>query len=109
MFTYIRQLFSHKNTRIFVLGLASIVSCFAVGIRSAGEVQPITLIEAGSADLTGDINDDGAVDLQDIRIILEIAQGYREATPEELRADPDQNGAFTVDDALRLLAALPTR
>lgn len=109
MHTYIRQLFSRKNTRIFVLGLASIVSCFAVGIRSAGEVQPITLIEAGSADLTGDINDDGTVDLQDVRIILEIAQGYREATPEELKTDPDQDGTLTVDDALRLLATFPAR
>lgn len=89
------------------LGTACVLSSFFIGIQSVGEVQPVTLIEAGNIELTGDVDGDGNVDIQDALRILEIAQGYRDATPQELRADPNGNGMLTIDDAVRILSELP--
>ena len=108
MYTYIHSLLSRRNVQVLTLGVATVVSSFAIGIRTAGEVQPITLIEAGSAELAGDVDYSGKVDIQDAIRILEIAQGYDTATPEELLADPNKDGQLTVSDALQLLATLST-
>ena len=88
------------------IGLACMVSSFAVGIQTAGDVQPITLIEAGSTNLVGDIDGNGIVDKQDAIRILEVAQGYSSATPQELLADPNRDGELTVSDALHILSTL---
>ena len=109
MYTSIRSLLSQRNLRAIALGTVCIVSSFAIGIQSVGEVQPVTLIEAGSIEQPGDIDGDGDVDLQDAIRILEIAQGYEPVTPAELKADPNRDGALTVDDALRILTVLSLR
>jgi len=100
-----------SNPRQFLRGLLFASLClaasFAIGIQTAGEVQPIALIEAGSPVRTGDVDGNGIIDAQDAVIILEIAQGYRIATPEQLLSDPNGDGQITVDDALRILRALP--
>lgn len=90
--------------QIGLLGLACIASSFSIGIHTAGDVQPFTLIEAGSTNLSGDMDDNGAVDIQDVIIILEIVQGYREADATARSADPNGDGRITVDDALRILS-----
>lgn len=92
-----------------MMGAATVLSAFIIGIETAGDVHPIALIEAGSADLKGDLNGSGTLDIDDAIAILEIVQGYRIATPEELRADPSSDGLLTVDDALRILATLYAR
>ncbi|PIR49182.1 hypothetical protein COU80_00330 [Candidatus Peregrinibacteria bacterium CG10_big_fil_rev_8_21_14_0_10_55_24] len=110
MYTSIRSLFpSRRNLRALALGAVCIVSSFAIGIQSVGEVQPVTLIEAGSIEQPGDIDGDGDIDLQDVIHILEIAQGYEPVTPANLMADPNRDGALTVDDALRILTVLSLR
>jgi hypothetical protein len=48
----------------------------------------------------------GVADVSDAMIIIEIAQGYTTATSDQLRADPNSDGALTVDDALRILSNL---
>lgn len=92
-----------------MLGTACVVSSFAIGIQSVGEVQPVTLIEAGSIQEQGDVDGSGSRDLQDVIIILEISQGYAEATPAQLRADPNKDGQLTVADALSILKSLSLR
>lgn len=95
-----------RNLKVLLVGAACVVSSFAVGIQTAGDIHPITLIQAGSAELPGDMDQNGVVDLHDVRIILEISQDYREATAQQARNDPNGDGLLTVDDALRLLAEL---
>ncbi len=103
----ILSLFSRKNRRVFALGVACIASSFAIGIQSVGEVQPVTLIEAGAIGYSGDLNGDGSVTVKDAIRILEISQGYAVASPRELMADPNRDGYLTVDDAMRILSELP--
>ena len=101
---------SSRSRRILRVTLASslcIAASFIIGIQTAGDVRPITLIEAGSPVRTGDLNGDGVVDVRDAIVALEIVQGYRTATPEQVRADPDGDGRITIDDTLRILRTLP--
>lgn len=94
---------------VLMMGAATVLSAFYIGIETAGDVHPIALIEAGSAEIKGDLNGNGSLDLGDAIAILEIVQGYRDPMPEELRADPSSDGLLTVDDALRILATLDAR
>ena len=109
MYTKFLSLFSRRNSRVLMLGTACVVSSFAIGIQSVGEVQPVTLIEAGAVQELGDVDGSGGVEIQDVITILEIAQGYSEATPAQLRADPNADGQLTVADAMRILETLSLR
>lgn len=92
-----------------MMGAATVLCAFVIGIETAGDVHPIALIEAGSDSVRGDVSGNGILDLGDAVAILEIVQGYRDPTPEELRKDPSSDGLLTVDDALRVLATLSAR
>lgn len=96
-------IFAKKNLQVLSLGAMAIIGSFSLGIQTAGDIQPISLIEAGSVQTRGDIDGNGVVDIQDVIVILEIANGYAEATPDQLRADPNGDGRLTVDDAIRIL------
>lgn len=109
MYTKFLSLFSRRNSHVFALGVACIASSFAIGIQTAGDVQPVTLIEAGSVEQAGDIDGNGSVDIRDVISILEVIQGYESVTPDQLKADPNRDGQLTVDDALRILASLSSR
>ncbi|MFA7681963.1 MAG: dockerin type I repeat-containing protein [Candidatus Peribacteraceae bacterium] len=109
MYTNIFSLFSRRNSRVLALGIGCIVSSFAIGIQSVGDVQPVTLIEAGNIQQAGDVDGSGEVDIRDAIVILEIVQGYASATPQQLKADPNGDGTLTVDDALRILSTVPLR
>jgi hypothetical protein len=98
-----------RNLQLLALGAVAVASSFALGIQSASEVQPISLIEAGAIERAGDMDGDGIVDVQDAIAILEIAEGYRTASPAQLRADPNGDGVLSVDDAIRILTALQLR
>lgn len=88
---------------VLVLGVLCILSSFSLGIKTAGDVETIAPTEAGGMQITGDMNEDGRLSIHDAIEILEIAQGYKEATPEQRMADPNGDGQLTVDDAVRLL------
>ena len=101
----------HRHRRFLgplCLGLLCTASAFSLGLHSSATIQPVELIEAGSV-ITGDIDGNAVIDIRDAIIILEVAQGYSNATVEQLRADPNGDGVLTVDDALRILdrIALP--
>lgn len=91
---------------MLAIGAACLVSSFVLGLQTAGDVAPVSLIEAGGLSLSGDVDGSGVVDLRDVTLILEVAQGYVEPTADQLAADPNSDGALTVDDALRILANL---
>lgn len=91
---------------ILIVGL-SMCLAFFVGIETAGEVHPVvTETRAGGAILEGDLNGNDTLDLQDVRIALELAKGYRTPTPAELSADPNRDFQFTVDDAITIIDKL---
>lgn len=102
-------MFLRRNLQALLIGASCIASSFAIGIQTASDVHPISLIEAGSSTVRGDLNGNGEIDERDVILVLEIAEGYTEATPEQLRADPNGDGQLTVDDALRLLHLLSLR
>jgi hypothetical protein len=94
--------------KVLMLGAATVASAFFVGIQTAGDVQPISLIEAGG-EVAGDINSNGMLDANDVVLILEMVQGYREITPDALRRDPNHDGILTIDDAIRILTIIDDR
>ena len=98
-----------RNIQLLILGSLSLVSAFAIGIQTSGNVQPFALIEAGGTRLSGDINANGQVDIEDAIAILEITQGYTKASLDQLLADPNDDGVLTVDDAIRILSILSLR
>jgi len=91
---------------MLAVGAACLASSFVFGLQTAGNIQPVSLIEAGGSPVTGDIDRSGTVDLNDVVIILEVVQGYRTPTPEMLQRDPNEDGQLNVDDALRILSTL---
>ena len=95
-----------RRLTYFVIGTFCVVSSYALGKTTAGSVQPFTLIEAGGTQVAGDMDGNSRVDIDDVIIILEAVQQYRRLTPEQFRADPNNDGNSTVDDALRLLKSL---
>jgi hypothetical protein len=95
-----------KQLPVLVLGALAVVSSFAVGIRTAGDIETVAPSEAGGIRLAGDVNNDGALSVLDVIDILEVSQGYEEATPEQLLADPNADGQLTADDAMRVLQDL---
>lgn len=94
--------------KVLMLGAATVASAFFVGIQTAGDVQPVSLIEAGGG-VSGDIDNNGILDRRDAIAILEIVQGYRAISPEALRRDPNHDGILTVDDAIRILTIIDDR
>lgn len=107
--TYTQSLRRAFTPQILTLGLLAAVVSFGLGVKTAGDVQTIEHTDASSDIVAGDMNADATVDEQDVILILEIAQGYEAATPEQIAADPNDNGVLTVDDALRVLQTLVAR
>lgn len=97
----------HRLLPVLLMVALGVPFSFGVGMRLSGNVQ--TVSPAGASDvLRGDMDESGTVDQLDVEIILKIAQGQRVATPHQLRADPNQDGKLTVEDAQRLLRELPS-
>ena len=89
------------------LGLLCMISAFGLGIHSAGDVRTIAPLEANGIIQQGDVNLDGVVNMNDVILILATVQGEAPApTAQQLQADPDGDGHFTVKDALSLLRRL---
>ena len=95
-----------RNFKMLAVGAACLASSFLIGLSTSGNVAPAQLIEAGGLPQTGDIDGSGYVDAADAALILEIAQGYRTATVDQLKADPNGDGQLTVDDAIRILSTI---
>lgn len=102
--------FSRKSLRSIVIVASCMMTSFAAGIQTAGDVHPLVdATEAGGTRIAGDINNDSVVDMLDARIILEIAREYRMPTADELAGDPNADMKLTTDDAIEILRRIETR
>ena len=89
--------------RTVLVTAACMAASFLIGIQTAGEFHTVDLTEAGPAVLRGDFNFDGTLDAQDVRFALEVAQGIRQPTQDELLMDPNGDLVINTDDALLIL------
>ena len=94
---------------VIVLGILSVASSFSLGVRTAGDIQPIVPSQASDIRKAGDMDNDGTLSVQDAIEVLEIAQGYAEPSQQQLLADPNGDGKLTVDDALHILHDVTSR
>ncbi len=93
------QLFSRKSLKSMVIVLCSTVTAFIVGIKTAGDIEPV--VEGTKADSNlriGDIDGNDRVDLIDVKIAMDIVSGKVKARPEQLLADPNQDFRLTQTD-----------
>ncbi len=98
---------SRKSLKTISIVLGSMTVAFLLGIETASDVQPLVgQTQAGADVIQGDMNGNGILDLGDVEITLELAQGYRTPTPSELGADPNQDFQITVDDAIAIVKTL---
>ena len=95
-----------RNIQMLVIAFGCVASSFFIGMQSAGNVTPVALIKAGGTHIAGDVDGNGAVDVQDVILILEIEAGYQEATVDQRKADPNGDGVLNIYDALRILSVL---
>ncbi len=95
---------SAKMFRTVGAGALSVIAAFTVGLRTAGDVEPIGPIQANELEMAaGDLNGDGTLDEADVTTALELSEGYMVATPAQLKADPNRDGVITTADALAIL------
>lgn len=99
--------FRRKSMRSILIVAGSMSVAFAIGIETAGDVQPVILPTRADANvLAGDFNASGYLDLEDVKIALELADGLRTPTPSELAADPNRDYQITTVDAMTVLEQL---
>lgn len=100
------SLFGKKSYRTIAILATSMTAAFLVGIQTAGDFSPVDATQADGTYTAGDLNGNGYLDIQDARIALELASGYRSPTPDELSADPNQDFVITIDDVFTILERL---
>jgi hypothetical protein len=97
----------HRLLRTIAIVGVSMFGAFLLGVETAGDIQPMVhSTMAGNAVVEGDFNGNGVQDVDDVKIALELAKGYRTPTPHELAADPNHDYVITVDDAMAVLDIL---
>lgn len=96
-----------RSLRTIAVIAVSMLGAFALGIGTAGDVHPvINATIAGTAVVAGDMNGNGMLDVNDARIALELAEGFRTPEAQELAADPNQDFQITAADAMTILEQL---
>ncbi len=108
MHTYFTT-FSAQTIRRAGLVLGCMSVAFAVGIQTAGDVHPLVEPTRAGIRLSGDMDGNDMVTPADARLALEIARGYRNATPEELEADTNQDFRITIEDVAAILEIVERR
>lgn len=97
------RLLARKSLRTIGIVVGSMTAAFIVGVETAGDVEQVPLTKASDTAVLGDFNADGKLTPEDVSIALDIAQGYRTPTPEELAADPNRDFHITIEDAKSIL------
>ncbi len=97
------------------LGAVCSIGAFAIGMETAGNVNPFGHSEAAldmqmGVVMHGDVNGDHVLDSKDATLLLEFAQGLETPTMEQIHmGDTDGDGALTEKDVLRVLHYLSNR
>jgi hypothetical protein len=101
-----KQKHTHKPvgpvTSVLLL-LGATLGAFTVGFRTADEGSVVQSIMATSDVLAGDFDGNGVINNDDVAIAIELSAHLRAATPEELKADPNQDGDISAADTLWLM------
>lgn len=100
--------------RSLALGTFCALGAFAVGIETAGNVDPVSHSQAAIQEIVGafgpvhgDANGNGVLDSTDAYIVFQAAEGLREPSPDETRqGDTDGDGLLTEHDLNRILHLL---
>lgn len=100
------QLLAPKSLKTIGIVVGSMTLAFVLGIESAGDVRTVQSTEANDQSLVGDFSGNGILDAEDARIALDIAQGLRSPTPDELSRDPNRDFAITFEDVEMILKAI---
>lgn len=99
--------FGRKSGKTIAIVAGSMTVAFILGIQTAGDIHPVVHeTRAGSDVLHGDMNGNGRLEEDDVRIALDLANGVRSPTPDELAADPNQDFVITSDDVTMILDAM---
>lgn len=97
---------ARPSLRTIGIVLGSMTAAFVLGVETAGDVPQIPTTNASDSAVHGDLSGNGILGPEDARIALEIAQGYRSPTPDELAADPNRDFHITFEDAASILDML---
>ncbi len=101
------SVYGKKSLTSIAIVAGSMTVAFALGIQTAGDITPVVSTTlADTADHAGDFNGNGHLDVNDARLALEIASGYRSPTPDELARDPNQDFHITNEDVMTILDKL---
>ena len=101
--------FTAVNLKHTGLVLGSMAVAFMLGIQTAGDVHPLIEPTRAGTRQSGDLDGNDMVNASDARLALDIAKGYREATPDELLADPNQDFHITLEDVAEILQMIESR
>ncbi|NOS68226.1 MAG: hypothetical protein HOO67_07790 [Candidatus Peribacteraceae bacterium] len=112
--TSIRTLLSSPLLRSVALGTFCAFGAFAVGIETAGNVDPVSHSQAALQDIVGafgpvqgDANGNGALDAADAYIVFQAAEGLSNPSADQTRrGDTDGDGLLTEHDLNRILHLL---
>lgn len=101
---------THVILQILSIGTVCVTASFWVGFQTSGNVDPFTRGEAAAIEEGATVGGTRVPTLEDAIAILEVAQGYRAATRQELLTfDVNGDGALEADDALRVLHTILSR
>jgi len=102
----------------FALGTLCAAGAFALGLQTAGEVQPFESSQAAVAvDATayaepvrGDLDGDGVLTVEDAILMIQFAEEIETASSAQIRlGDTDGDYRLTYRDALQVLRMLSSR
>jgi len=111
------QSFTRNILHLATFGAMCGIASFVLGIKTAGDVQPFTQSEAAiehsvdsQSQVSGDLNANGILDLQDVIGILEYAESLDSPSADVIsRGDLDGDYLLTAKDAMRILRTLSLR
>lgn len=98
-----------NRASVILLGALSVAASFTLGVRTSGDVATVSPLQAEDSGLSGDMNDDGMVTIDDAVVLLSLVRGDHAASPDQLQRDPDGDGTMSIDDAIMILEDVAAR
>ena len=100
------KLWTARKLQIMSVGTLCALGAFAMGIETAGDVQPFAHSEAalqeiiqGGKGLRGDVDGNGKVDTEDAYLLYQFSEHLESPSADEIRrGDTDGDGQLTAKD-----------